>query len=157
VVAAAPGAAWRRGDALHVYVRMGEGAPADAAAGGLAIERIVPELGLVQGWIDAARLDDLAPLPRVPGGRPAEPARPRALTSEGDAASRADLARALGWDGSGVTVGVLSTGADDLDAAQAAGELPDVGLPCGVGEGGEGTAVLEIVHDLAPGAQLLFA
>src|SRR5262249_43619449 len=75
-------------------------------------------------------------------------------------ASRADLVRAQGLDGSGVVVGVISDGIDNLRAAQQSGDLPDVNVPnggCRRGSGDEGTALLEIVHDVAPGAQLLFA
>ena len=80
-------------------------------------------------------------------------------TSEGDGAHFADDARAsLGLDGSGVTVGVLSDGVDSRAAMQASGDLPAVTvLPGQAGSGDEGTAMLEIVHDLAPGASLLFA
>jgi hypothetical protein len=81
-------------------------------------------------------------------------------TSEGDVAHRADLARAmLGVDGSGVAVGVLSDGVDTLAARQATGDLPaTVNVVSGqAGAGDEGTAMLEIVHDLAPGATLWFA
>jgi subtilisin-like proprotein convertase family protein len=61
--------------------------------------------------------------------------------------------------GTGVKVCVLSDGVDSLGASQAAGELPadvDV-LPGEEGDGDEGTAMLEIVHDMAPGAELGFA
>ena len=54
---------------------------------------------------------------------------------------------------------MLSDGVDSLAASIATGELPaDVEvLPGQAGDGDEGTAMLEIVHDLAPGAQLGFA
>jgi hypothetical protein len=55
---------------------------------------------------------------------------------------------------------VLSTGIPSLSASQAAGELPDVDvLPGqeGVSNDDEGTAMLEIVHDIAPNAALGFA
>ena len=60
--------------------------------------------------------------------------------------------------GVGVKVCVLSDGVDSLAASQAAGELPAVDvLPGQEGDGDEGTAMLEIVHDLAPNAELGFA
>jgi hypothetical protein len=53
---------------------------------------------------------------------------------------------------------VLSDGVDSLAAIQASGDLPAVDvLPGQAGSGDEGTAMLEIVHDLAPGAALGFA
>lgn len=80
-------------------------------------------------------------------------------TSEGDVAHRANLARTMfAVDGAGVKVGVLSDGLDSLSAAQASGDLGPVNiLPGQIGTGDEGTAMLEIVRDLAPGATLYFA
>ena len=80
-------------------------------------------------------------------------------TSEGDVTHRAALARStFGVTGAGVKIGVLSDGVTSLAARQATGDLPGVTvLPGQAGSGDEGTAMLEIVHDLAPGAQLYFA
>jgi Subtilase family/FG-GAP-like repeat len=79
--------------------------------------------------------------------------------SEGDAKHRADAARAIfGTSGSGVKVGVLSDGVNGLATAQASGDLgPVTVLPGQAGSGAEGTAMLEIIHDIAPNAQLFFA
>ena len=80
-------------------------------------------------------------------------------TSEGDVAHKADVARsATGFNGSGVKVGVLSDSVDYLAAVQVSGDLPAVTVVQDApGNSGEGTAMLEIVHDLAPGAELYFA
>src|SRR5262249_24248103 len=80
------------------------------------------------------------------------------VLSQGDAILRADQARqTFGVSGQGVTVGVLSDSVDGLATSVASADLPpDVQvLKAGQGEG-EGTAMLEIVHDLAPGASLAF-
>ncbi|WIX84593.1 S8 family serine peptidase [Amycolatopsis sp. DG1A-15b] len=79
--------------------------------------------------------------------------------SEGDKAHGADAARTTyGVSGSGVKVCVLSDGVDSLAKSQAAGELPAVDVLSGQqGSGDEGTAMLEIIHDLAPDATLGFA
>jgi subtilisin-like proprotein convertase family protein len=81
------------------------------------------------------------------------------VVSEGDRAHNADRARAAtGVNGVGVKVCALSDGVSSLAAVQAAGELPAVDvLPGEAGDGDEGTAMLEIVHDLAPKAELGFA
>src|SRR5262249_18020472 len=90
-------------------------------------------------------------------------ARPRMMfkndTSEGDVAHRAAEARTkFGIDGTGVNIGVLSNGVDSLGTLQGSGDLPAVtGLSGQGGSGDEGSAMLEIVFDLAPGAQLFFA
>lgn len=79
-------------------------------------------------------------------------------TSEGDAAHNAPVVRGLGYDGAGVKVGVISDSVDYLATVQASGDLPAVTvLQDDPGNSGEGTAMLEIVHDLAPGAALYFA
>lgn len=160
---AAPG---RAGD-VQVIVRLddaGDAAVAALAAAGLAVERTSPAHGLVEGWIAPAHLRALAAQPGVRSVRPVDVGVPRAgsVTSAGDAASGAALARQLtGLDGAGVRIGVISDGIDGLAAAQATGDLPAVTVPpdprCGAGTGNEGTALLEIVHDVAPGADLMFA
>jgi uncharacterized repeat protein (TIGR01451 family) len=92
------------------------------------------------------------------GGRKVVPAFTGAVNSQGDVAHRADQVRALGINGNGIRIGVLSDGVDSLAALQMAGELPAVTVvPGQAGSGTEGTAMLEIVNDLAPGAQLFFA
>jgi uncharacterized repeat protein (TIGR01451 family) len=92
------------------------------------------------------------------GGRNLAPAFTGPVNSQGDEAHRADQVRALGINGNGVRIGVLSDGVDTLAAQQMAGELPAVTVvPGQAGSGNEGTAMLEIIHDLAPGAQLFYA
>jgi hypothetical protein len=81
-------------------------------------------------------------------------------TSEGVVTHRADLAMStFGATGAGVNVGVLSDGVDALAALQASGDLPAgvTVLPGQAGSGNEGAAMLEIVFDMAPGANLFFA
>jgi PKD repeat protein len=92
------------------------------------------------------------------------------VTSQGDVALRADIARSThGLDGSGVTVGVMSDSYNVLSGAAAditSGDLPPAGVTVINGESGscgslifcidEGRAMLQIVHDIAPGADLLF-
>ena len=92
-------------------------------------------------------------------------------TTEGDVAHQADVARQThNVDGTGIGVGVISDGVDTLADQQATGDVParvtvlpgqeggSFPLTCGGrSNGSEGTAMLEIVHDLAPGAELFFA
>jgi hypothetical protein len=115
----------------------------------------------VRARIPLDRVEVLAELPEVHFVRPADRAFTRSIdVSEGDIAHRADQLRSdLGVDGTGVAVGVLSDGVDSLASLQASGDLPaTVTVLSGqAGSGSEGTAILEIVHDLAPGADLLFA
>ena len=87
-----------------------------------------------------------------------------AVTSQGYMTHGANQAVQLGYDGTGVKVGVLSDSAlpTRVAALIASGDLPpDVTvLPNQQGPdngGDEGTAMMEIVHDIAPGAKLFFA
>ncbi|HJX32642.1 MAG TPA: hypothetical protein VJ257_00435, partial [Solirubrobacterales bacterium] len=107
-----------------------------------------------------------------------------AVVSEGDAQLRAAEARtAFGVDGTGVTVGILSDSFDRAASAEThqsedvkSGDLPGSGNTCpgqatpvntalddfepGPEEPApedEGRAMAQIVHDLAPGAELSFA
>ncbi|HEV2834591.1 MAG TPA: S8 family serine peptidase, partial [Pyrinomonadaceae bacterium] len=87
------------------------------------------------------------------------------VTSEGDVTHTADTARsAFNITGSGIKIGVLSDSVRFLSDSQANGELPNVtvlsnrsGVDGVKPDKGEGTAMLEIIHDLAPGAQLFFS
>jgi subtilisin family serine protease len=135
-------------------------------AGGVAYGR------MVSGELPIASLPELAGLKSL---RYAIPAlmRTRAglVTSQGDPAMRADLARRqFGVDGSGVTVGVLSDTYNDFDlligrpATDAETDVINGDLPANVqvlddtaGPGfDEGRAMMQLIHDVAPGADLAF-
>jgi hypothetical protein len=86
-----------------------------------------------------------------------------ALTSQGFITHTANQAiNTTGFNGTGITVGVLSDSASPecIAARIAAGDLP-VDTTVLPGQGGtgadEGCAMMEIVHDIAPGASLKFA
>jgi len=105
-------------------------------------------------------LETLAAMAQVRKIRQEMPARTSAVNvSEGDKTHGADETRGFfGVTGAGKKVCVISDGVDSLAALQASGDLPAVDvLPGQAGTGDEGSAMLEIVHDLAPGATLGFA
>ena len=119
-----------------------------------------PRYHAVRAMLPLEATDSLAKRADVPVDPPAEQASTSTTAVEGDIAHRADEARQVfAIDGTGVNIGVLSDSIDYLTNAQAAGDLPLVTvLPGQGGSGsGEGTAMLEIVHSLAPGASLFFA
>jgi hypothetical protein len=122
------------------------------------IEIVNEELNIVQVWIPFTRIMEVARFPFVI--RITAPSYAiswiGSRTTEGDAILRADDLRALGFDGSGARVGVISDGANSRASAIASGDLPSNITILREGSGDEGTAMLEIVHDLAPGAQLGF-
>jgi hypothetical protein len=69
---------------------------------------------------------------------------------------RADVAQRFGLNGRGQRVGAMSDGVTSLAESVAKGELPADVKVIDPGSGDEGTGMLEIVHDQAPGAKLLF-
>lgn len=81
-----------------------------------------------------------------------------ARTSEGDAAHRGPQARALGANGAGVKVGIVSDSISRVGGgvvgSQATGDLPpnvQVLVDGGAGSTDEGRAMAEIVYDTVPG------
>lgn len=165
-------------DAAGINWRGGKGEEA------LTITSFVTNAGTVRtflsGYVDP---ETVLALPDVPGDAGAFiSAAPISFavsvgstTSQGDVAQQTDDARAsFGIDGTGITVGVLSdsfgaeqnadgvatdtTVADDI----ATGDLPAGGVlvlrdgtPFSP-DGDEGRAMLQIIHDVAPGAALAF-
>ena len=135
-------------------------------ARGAQIERVAEDQDIVQAQVPPERLRSIAALDSVQNVRlPGYPELTAgAIQTEGDAIIQSDDARTTyGIDGSGVTIGVISDGVGGLAAAQLLGDLPAVDTTtCNVvpGDpelsGAEGTALLEVVHDVAPGATLMF-
>ncbi|HET9217662.1 MAG TPA: tandem-95 repeat protein, partial [Terriglobia bacterium] len=71
----------------------------------------------------------------------------------------AELRRELDLAGAGITIGVISDGADGLEDARQSGDLPSdpqIVHPTLSGTGAEGIAMMEIVHDVAPSARLRY-
>ncbi|ETX02372.1 MAG: hypothetical protein ETSY1_03865, partial [Candidatus Entotheonella factor] len=97
------------------------------------------------------------------GLQPLASLRRGSVTSAGDdVLGTANLRARLGVDGSGVNIGVISDGLVNLQASVDSGDLPDnvqiVNGRNGDSENNsdEGRAMAEIIHDLAPGANLFF-
>jgi PKD repeat protein len=127
---------------------------------------------VVSGLLPVAAIDKAVALAslRSISASPAPLRNVGAVTSQGDIALRAIAGRtSYGVDGTGVTVGVLSDSYDTLGGAAAdiiTGDLPASGVQVLGGEStlcgslifciDEGRAMLQIVHDMAPGATLLF-
>ena len=123
------------------------------------VEIVNGTLGIIQAWIPYSKVYEVSELPFVRRISPPSYAIHNAgsVTTEGDAILEADSLRALGYDGNGVRVGVISDGVDSRATAQATGDLPPtISIVTHAGSGDEGTALMEIVHDLAPGVALGF-
>jgi len=127
---------------------------------------------VVSGLFPLAALDKAVALAslRSIAASPRPIAHTGSITSQGDIALRVAVARGVhGVDGTGVKVGVLSDAYDTLNGAASdivSGDLPVDGVLVLNGEStlcgavifciDEGRAMLQIVHDMAPGADLLF-
>ena len=114
--------------------------------------------GTIRARVHLENLEDLAAIPQVRG----------IFGAPGRSRTRSTIPKATGRTGptkrerffettsAGMKVGVLCDGVDSLAALQASGDLPAVTvLPGQAGSGHEGSAMLEIVHDLAPAAPAL--
>jgi hypothetical protein len=126
---------------------------------GLEIERTNLSANVVEGWLSYDALSAVAALDAVRQVTP--PSYPDvdtgAVTSQGDAILRANLVRSnLGITGAGQKICALSDGVTHRAQAQSTGDLPATIDVRKAGSGDEGTAMLEIIHDLAPGASLGF-
>ncbi|MBI1731684.1 MAG: S8 family serine peptidase [Gammaproteobacteria bacterium] len=134
------------------------------------IEIANAKLGIIQAWVPYDRIREVSELLFVQRVTQPDYAvhRSGSVQTEGDAILRADELRALGWDGTGVKVGIISDGPRGRALAQASGDLPaNVALygSCTTAKAipsqcvpellcSEGTAIAEIIHDIAPGAEL---
>ncbi len=163
---------------IYIYYDHTSVTPDTGALAGLGATdiHVTPLMDVVEAWVPAVKLATVAGLPwarriavpqyAITNGLSPMPAQPRtgSVNTQGDQIMGAAAFRqATGDTGQGVTVGVISKGAVGLAQSQASGDLPanvwiDPNSP-GVnttGEGAEGTAMMEIVHDLAPGTSLAF-
>lgn len=118
--------------------------------------------GIIQAWVKPATLRLISRLPGVSSIDLPKYAviASGSVDSAGDSLLKADTVRsrfaALGINGSGVKVGIISNGVDH--AGLVGDDLPSITIdPSLSGSGDEGTAMAEIVHDVAPGAQLYFS
>ena len=112
---------------------------------------------LVEAWVAPADLPAIATMDGVlsvtPVYRPILHAG--SVQTQGDAVIHGDQVRAQGYDGSPILVGAMSDSALDIANSQTTGDLPPVvDRYLEFWATDEGRAMLEIVHDVAPGAAL---
>jgi hypothetical protein len=123
--------------------------------------------GRVEAQVPADKVAELSKQPGVTAIRRPDRAIPMGTVAD-DAVqgSGADKWIAAGQTGAGVKIGIIDPGFADLDAAQAAGGLPPTGPQLTVNNAtckaanqptNHGTSVAEIVHAMAPDAQLYLA
>ncbi len=152
------------GGRVQVEVHAGDDPAAAAAAirtaGGAVDARYQ---GLLEASVPAGVLDELAADPDVRAVEPLARPQPLAVTGEGVASTRADDWIAAGNGGAGVEIAVIDVGFAGWQARRDEGELPagvataDFCGPDGfdADASDHGTAVAEVVHEVAPAAALL--
>jgi|APTNR8051073442_1049403.scaffolds.fasta_scaffold19316_2 hypothetical protein len=122
-----------------------------------------PRAGQVDAWVPLAGLESLAARTDVGQIYPAaEPStNVGALTAQGYISHKANqVVNGLGFNGSGVVVGVLSDSAQSIPTLIGSGDLSPLTttLPGQAGSGSsEGSAMMEIIQDMAPGVRQIFA
>jgi hypothetical protein len=117
-----------------------------------------PQYQAIRASVPLTNIEVLAARTEVKFIEPAVRAMVNNVDSQGDYTHQANTARAtFSVNGTGVKVGVLSDSVDYLTSSQIAGMVTILSGQSGEPATGEGTAMLEIVNDLAPGAQLYFA
>jgi len=137
------------------------GSPADVRAGlselGAQQQATSDRYRLVETWLPASRLADAASLPGMLSLTASYAGRLRtgSVLTQGDAVVHGPETRANGVDGGPFLIGAMSDSALDLEDSQATGDLPDtVDRYLEFPATDEGRAMLEIIHDIAPGARL---
>jgi Subtilase family len=134
-----------------------------AAANGVVLTQS-DTLGMIQASLPFSALETVAANDDVRSIQSAAQAVLNAgsITSQGYISHKANNVAAMGITGAGVTVGVLSDSASvaRIAALVSTGDLPpgSHALPGQNSTGtDEGAAMMEIVHDVAPGADIIFA
>jgi hypothetical protein len=137
------------------------------SANGIVLDQS-PQWGIIRAALPLAALETVAANTDVQSIQSAAEAvtNEGSLTTQGYISHTANQVVGMGINGAGVTVGVLSDSASAarIAALIASGDLPASTLVLPGQQGpapptgtDEGTAMMEIVHDLAPGANLIFA
>jgi subtilisin family serine protease len=153
---------------VPVYLMSAPGTPIDETAlANLGVEITKRSGNIIQAQVPIDRLTDVSDsVSGISFMKAPEPLIPAAVTSEGVDLTGADTYHTAGYDGSGVKIAVLDVGFESLSDAINHSELPNTvvkvdctGPSClaatfSTETDNHGTAVAEIIHDMAPGARL---
>ncbi|GAB4190401.1 MAG: S8 family serine peptidase [Wenzhouxiangellaceae bacterium] len=148
---------------VDITARVSDGLLAAIEGHGGVIVNSVPRFNSIRAWLPLRSLEGLAEDDAVTNIRPADQYMLQMInTTEGDVAHATNIARSqFQVDGSGTLTCAMSDSVDALADLQTSGDLPPgvTVLPGQSGNPGtsEGTALLEIIFDMAPGADLAFA
>lgn len=148
---------------VYVYVYMSENfLTSELSSLPIVITDTDDTFGYAAAWIKVADLLTVAESEKIKNIRTVLPPvnRSGSVVTQGDAVHRtSDVRSTFSQNGTGINVGIISDGVTNRASSQATGDLPPDGSGLTVlsaGSGDEGTAMLEIVYDMAPGADLFF-
>lgn len=150
------------GEQVYVYIDLVHNVTESVLDSGMiGVTGIDEKNHIIVGWVELDNLEDLASFPEVQGIRTVIPPifGTGSRCTNGDADHRSIEVRAwYNLTGEGKKVGIISDCVDHLQSAVDTGDLPSDVQVLRNARGGkdEGTAMLEIVHDIAPGSALCF-
>jgi len=164
------------GNQIQAYLQLESTAEVELAklrALKVQIEVVNSKLSKVQVWLHKDKLEQVAALDNVVAVSAPKYGQPRtgSVNTQGDSIHRANLLRNMGFRGQGIRVGVVSDGSNNFADAQSSGNLPanitrfgscstrsaDPSNCRAARTCNEGTAMAEIIHDIAPDAELAIA
>jgi hypothetical protein len=149
---------------VYVYIHLAPGGQTETLSPLVSRITDVDESNhLAVAWVKVKNLESLASLNAVETVRSVVPPvnKTGSVTTEGDVIHKtADVRSTYSQAGSGIKVGIISNGVDHRSSSQSTNDLPADGSGLTVRSnsvgGDEGTAMLEIVHDMVPSADLYF-
>lgn len=145
---------------VYVYIWLKDGTSTEVVDPYADVTDRDEERHVAAAWVRADRLGDLASRDDVTRIESVTPPVVYAgsVESESDVILGTAAVRATtGYGGEGMKVGIISDSADQWHEAAASGDLPPtVRVLYDIDSIDEGTAMLEVVHDTAPGADLYF-
>ncbi|MCC7146558.1 MAG: S8 family serine peptidase [Phycisphaeraceae bacterium] len=132
-------------------------------AAGVSVESLATQIATVQGWVSIESLGAIEEISDVK-----QISLPKyTITDSGDVSTDGDgilladkVRNAFGMTGSGIKIGIISDDIDNWYDSYSSGDLPDLTGKINLryaNTADEGTAILEIIHDLAPDAELYFS
>lgn len=148
------------GEKVYVYIYLEPFADSSILGRYCDVEEKDEENHIAVAWVPVESLEALASLPEVRNIQTVLPplVRQGNTVSEGDLILKSSsLRESYGVNGTGIKIGIISDGVDNLKDAQATGDVPsDAHILSNSAGGNEGTNMLEIIHDIAPEAELYF-
>jgi parallel beta-helix repeat protein len=145
---------------VYVYIYLESSANSSVLDSYCEVTERDEENHIAVAWVSSGSLEILASLPEVKNIQTVVPPllRQEDGITKGDSVLRTESLRELyDVNGTGIKIGVLSDGVDNLAQVQTSGALPsDIHVLSNKIGGKEGTAMLEIIYSGAPGAELYF-